>query len=67
MTDQEPDRDEEALAAEREVLRRRRLAAALGDPLPEGSTDDSPEGWGDPDSTARDEEWFRNQVPPHHG
>jgi len=55
---------------EQEAERRRRLAAAFGDPLPESTSDDRPEGWGDgasPRGGAGDEEWLRSQVPPHHG
>jgi hypothetical protein len=56
---------------EQEGERRRRLAAAFGDPLPESTSDDRPEGWGDGASSPRggagDDEWLRSQVPPHHG
>lgn len=49
------------------AARRRRLAAALGDPLPEGTRDETGEGWGERDADSGGEEWLRNQVPPHHG
>ena len=55
---------------EQEAERRRRLAAAFGDPLPEGTSDERPEGWGEGTTSrggAGDEEWLRSQVPPHHG
>lgn len=55
---------------EQEAERRRRLTAAFGDPLPESTSDDRPEGWGDgapPRGGAGDDEWLRSQVPPHHG
>lgn len=58
--------DEEREAARR---RRRRLEQVFGDALPEGTRDESPEGWGDGDAgdaTGHDE-WLRGQVPPHHG
>ncbi|HSE08433.1 MAG TPA: hypothetical protein VLB29_07185 [Nocardioidaceae bacterium] len=51
---------------EQEAERRRRLAAAFGDPLPEGTSDERPDAWGDTSGTASDE-WLRSQVPPHHG
>ena len=57
-------------AAAREARRRRRLAEVFGDVLPESTRDDQP----DPDTSrasgdagGRDDDWFRDQVPPHHG
>ena len=52
---------------ERQRAARRRLAAALGDPLPEGTRDETGEGWGERDADTGGEEWLRDQVPPHHG
>ena len=54
---------------EREVERRRRLAAAFGDALPERTRDECPEGWGERPVTggSADDEWLRREVPPHHG
>jgi len=51
-----------------EHARRRRLAEAFGDPLPE-STRDERGGWGERPQTdgRREDDWFRDQVPPHHG
>lgn len=46
---------------------RRLRAQAFGDVLPERSTDETEQGWGDRESGANDEEWLRRQVPPHHG
>ena len=48
--------------------RRRRRAEIFGDVLPEGTVDESGDGWseGDP-ADGRSEEWLRRQVPPHHG
>lgn len=63
----EPDGEGVAAPVETERARKRRLADAFGDPLPEGTRDDSPEGWGEGDTSARDDEWLRGQVPPHHG
>jgi hypothetical protein len=66
LTDEQPRPRRDARDAELE--RRRRLAAAFGDPLPE-STSDEREGWGEGPQVddRRDEDWFRSQVPPHHG
>lgn len=47
-----------------EAARKRRLAEVFGDVVPEQTRDDaepSEEKAGDRD------EWFRRQVPPHHG
>ena len=55
---------------ELEAERRRRLAAAFGDALPERTSDERPDGWGDtpaPSEGAGDDDWLRSQVPPHHG
>jgi hypothetical protein len=54
----------------REEERRRRLAAAFGEVLPDRTGDERGDGWGEGSSgerSARDDEWFRSQVPPHHG
>lgn len=52
-----------------EAARRRRLAEAFGDPLPEATRDDRPEGWGEQGGAAerRSDDWLRDEVPPHHG
>ena len=44
--------------------RRRRLAEVFGDVLPETSSDERPEG---ADDTRRDDTWYRENRPPHHG
>ncbi|MEV7398755.1 hypothetical protein [Aeromicrobium sp. NPDC092404] len=49
-----------------EVERRRRAAELLGDLLPDTTTDESPEGWGERESSSRDDDYLRD-VPPHHG
>ncbi|WP_299926371.1 hypothetical protein [uncultured Nocardioides sp.] len=55
-----------APAAEREPewKRRRRLAAVFGDGAPEQTSDDR-----DPreDRSGKGDDWYRDQVPPHHG
>jgi hypothetical protein len=52
-------------AAEREARRRRRRAAVFGDVLPEGTSDERGDTWGDRGGSS--DEWLRRQVPPHHG
>ena len=44
--------------------RRRRLAAVFGDTVPEQTSDDR-----DPrePSAGKGDDWYRAQVPPHHG
>ncbi|WP_416954364.1 hypothetical protein ACNKF0_18870 [Nocardioides sp. T5] len=58
--------DPVAPAAEREPewKRRRRLAAVFGDGAPEQTSDDR-----DPreDRSGKGDDWYRDQVPPHHG
>lgn len=49
-----------------DVERRRRAAELLGDLLPDTTRDESPEGWGERESTSRDDDFLRD-VPPHHG
>jgi len=46
---------------ESEWARRRRLAAVFGDVLPEQTADDAPAKGG------KGDDWYRDQVPPHHG
>lgn len=53
--------------AEREAARKRRLAEVFGDVLPDGTSDERPDSWGERDAGADDDDWLRNQVPPHHG
>lgn len=48
------------------VERRRRLADAFAEALPEVTGDESDQAWGDRPGQ-RDDAWFRSQVPPHHG
>ena len=49
-----------------EVERRRRAAELLGDLLPDTTRDESAEGWGEKDTSSRDDDYLRD-VPPHHG
>ena len=50
----------DAASAAAEAARRRRLAEVFGDVLPEGSSDD-------PRPTGRDDRWYEENRPPHHG
>ncbi len=49
-----------------EVERRRRAAELLGDLLPDATSDETAEGWGEKESSSRDDDYLRD-VPPHHG
>jgi hypothetical protein len=49
-----------------EAERKRRLDEVFGDVLPETTTDERDPESPDADESARDD-WFRDQVPPHHG
>ena len=61
MTDVSPEE------ARREAERKRRLSEVFGDVLPETTTDErDPGSDGRGDEAARDN-WYRDQVPPHHG
>jgi len=53
-------------AAEDEAARRRRLAEVFGDVLPDTTSDERDPESGDQTSSTRDD-WYRDQVPPHHG
>jgi hypothetical protein len=53
---------EEARAA---AARHKRRARVFGDVLPEATSDERADTWGDQDGDS--EEWLRRQVPPHHG
>ena len=50
--------------AERE--RRRRAEQALGELLPDSTTDETDEGWSEKNGESRDDD-LRRDVPPHHG
>ena len=51
--------------AHEDVARQKRRARVFGDVLPETTSDERGDAWGDRDSSA--DEWLRRQVPPHHG
>lgn len=61
-----PDKDvDDSQAPEPEWVRRKRLAAVFGDVLPEQTSDDrAPATQGD---GGKGDDWYRDQVPPHHG
>ena len=54
--------EQEAERPEPEWVRRRRLAAVFGDVLPDETSDDAARGRG-----GKGDDWYRDQVPPHHG
>ncbi|MBS2936502.1 hypothetical protein KDN32_01955 [Nocardioides sp. J2M5] len=57
--------DAERPAPEPEWKRRRRLAAVFGESLPEQTSDDrGPSG---SSGSGKGDDWYRDQVPPHHG
>ena len=57
------DQDDAPAAAER----RRRRALVFGDVLPDGTSDERADGWSEREPVEGSDEWFRRQVPPHHG
>ena len=59
-----PGDDESSAEREAERERRRRLAAAFGDDVPEQTSDDVDRR---EDRTGKGDDWYREQVPPHHG
>ena len=64
MSEPDPPQDD-ATQEERpepEWVRRRRLAAVFGDVLPDETSDDAARGRG-----GKGDDWYRDQVPPHHG
>ena len=68
MTDrpEEPPPTEEGDADAREAAaRRRRRAEVFGDVLPESTQDDRDPAGGRGEGSS--DEWFRRNVPPHHG
>lgn len=59
----EPTPDPDQAQPEPDWVRRKRLAAVFGDVLPEQTSDDTaPAADG-----GKGDEWYRDQVPPHHG
>ncbi|WP_332643952.1 hypothetical protein [Aeromicrobium sp.] len=61
-----PSPESEPELTEKEVARRRRAAELLGDLIPDTTSDDTDEGWGERAAPTSDEEYLRD-VPPHHG
>ncbi|MGN6577382.1 MAG: hypothetical protein ACTHKG_17050, partial [Nocardioides sp.] len=47
------------------AARRGRRARVFGEVLPEATSDDRGDAWGDREASS--DEWLRRQVPPHHG
>lgn len=67
MNESPDEAKDQSLRAKR---RERLLSAVFGDVLPEGTSDEQAEGWGDRDEQrggSGDDDWLKNQVPPHHG
>jgi hypothetical protein len=70
----EPDEDDSAddaqdpadVRARDAAERRRRRARVFGEVLPEGTTDDRDDTSPGPAGAGSDD-WWRGQVPPHHG
>ena len=64
-----PDPEEQPPVAEElsEAERRRRRALVFGDVLPDGTRDEQADGWSEREPRESSDEWFRRQVPPHHG
>ena len=60
-SDQEPERRQDP---EPEWKRRRRLAAVFGEDVPEQTSDDRDAR---EDRSGKGDDWYRDQVPPHHG
>ncbi len=54
-------------APEPEWKRRRRLAAVFGEVLPEQTSDDRAPSSGSSGASGKGDDWYREQVPPHHG
>ncbi len=52
----------------REAAReRRRRAEVFGDVLPDATEDDKPEASDDGPAARDRDDWYRREVPPHHG
>lgn len=61
--DESGERDVERTRGEAARLTRR--ARVFGDVLPETTSDERADAWGDREGDTED--WLRRQVPPHHG
>lgn len=63
-----PDVSPEISTGEPEWARRKRLAAVFGDVVPEQTRDDQPANTPErADLGGKGDDWYRDQVPPHHG
>ncbi len=65
-----PDPEEQPTPATHEpseAERRRRRALVFGDVLPDSTRDERGDGWSEREPREGSDEWFRRQVPPHHG
>ena len=63
--DERPNNEVDESASKDDEARRRRLAEVFGDVLPDTTSDER-----DPESAERgstSDDWYRDQVPPHHG
>lgn len=61
-----PDKDvDDSQPPEPEWVRRKRLAAVFGDVLPDQTSDDRAPA--SPSDDGKGDDWYRDQVPPHHG
>ena len=56
--------DPDKAQPEPDWVRRKRLAAVFGDVLPDQTSDDTTPAASD---GGKGDEWYRDQVPPHHG
>ena len=54
----------DASRPEADWKRRRRLAAAFGEGVPDQTSDDTDAR---EDRSGKGDDWYRDQVPPHHG
>lgn len=59
----EPSEEDRQRRLREDLARKRRLAEVFGDALPEQTRDDVDPG----EPTESRDEWFKRQVPPHHG
>ena len=64
MSDDEQSAPSRALTPREREERRRRLAEVFGDVLPEQTSDDTDAR---EDRAGKGDDWYRDQVPPHHG
>jgi hypothetical protein len=65
MADRDTADDSRPDEARAEAARQKRRARVFGDVLPEATSDDRGDAWGETGGSS--DEWLRRQVPPHHG